>query len=347
MSKSILIVGQGLAGTLLGHELKKKGGKITFVDQGGNSASKITSGLMNPLTGRKYVKSWKFETLVSKALKTYSELEKLLGKSLIFELPILRALPDRNAELEWDYRTTLSDYESYVGTEDEVDFAELKEFINRDVPYVKIRGGYKVRIPELITGYRSHLPKGVIKNEAFQFSNLSHFPKGVLYEDRCYDDIVFCEGAGAIQNPYFKDLPFNLSKGEAMIGKVPFHLKRMVKNKSFLVPWGEDEMWIGSANFWNFEDDQPSPEGQNRMWDQVQSFYSGPFQKTKALAAIKPSVKDRKPFLGTHPEYAHIHIFNGLGTKGVSLGPYFAEAMAFYLTAQKPLEDEVNIKRFG
>lgn len=347
MTRKVLIVGQGLAGTLLTYELQKRGVEVTIIDKGGNSASKITSGLMNPLTGRKYVKSWMFETLVQKARATYKELEQFLGQSLISDLPILRALPDRNAELEWDYRTTLKDYEPYLGKEDEVEFAEVGSFILRDVPYVRIKGGYKVHIPELLECFRSYLPKGRIREEAFEYERLSPKSHELLYKEEPFDEVVFCEGAGAVKNPYFKDLPFNLSKGEAMVGKVPFHLKRMIKNRSFLVPWKEDEMWIGSANFWNFEDDQPSEEGQDRMWEQVKGFYKGPFEKTRALAAIKPSVKDRKPFLGTHPNYAQIHIFNGLGTKGVSLGPYFAEMMAEYLLDQKPILKDVDIHRFA
>jgi len=347
MSKKVLIVGQGLAGTLLAYELQKRGVDVTIIDRGGNSASKITSGLMNPLTGRKYVKSWMFDALVQKATATYKALEQQLGRSLIEDLPILRALPDRNTELEWDYRTSLKDYEPYVGTEDEVDFAEVGRFIERDIPYVRIKGGFKVHIPDLIEAFRSHLPKGSMREDVFEYERLSPQDHGLLYDEEPYDELVFCEGAGAVKNPYFKDLPFNLSKGEAMVGKVPFHLKRMVKNKSFLVPWKEDEMWIGSANFWNFKDDQPSEEGQDRMWEQVRIFYKGPFEKTQALAAIKPSVKDRKPFLGTHPHHAHIHIFNGLGTKGVSLGPYFAEMMAAYLLDRKPILKEVDIRRFA
>jgi len=211
---------------------------------------------------------------------------------------------------------------------------------------VRIKGGYRVDVPRLIKDYRMYLNENQIIDDHFNYDRLNIRLDGVEYNDSLFKGIIFCEGAGAIHNPFFCHLPFNLSKGEAMVGKVPFHLKRMVKNKTFLVPWAKDEMWVGSANFWNFDHDRPTEEGQNRMWEQMSKFYRGPFEKVRSLAAIKPSVKDRRPFLGTHDEHSCLHIFNGLGTKGVSLGPFFAEAMVQYLLGQKPLIPEVNINRF-
>jgi glycine/D-amino acid oxidase-like deaminating enzyme len=42
------------------------------------------------------------------------------------------------------------------------------------------------------------------------------------------------------------------------------------------------------------------------------------------FAGVRPTVKDRRPLVGTH-EYSAI--LNGLGTRGVMLGPSMAKAL--------------------
>jgi glycine/D-amino acid oxidase-like deaminating enzyme len=50
--------------------------------------------------------------------------------------------------------------------------------------------------------------------------------------------------------------------------------------------------------------------------------------------------------LGQHPLYHRVFIFNGLGTKGASLGPFWAHHMADFLINHTPLDPAVDIKRF-
>ncbi|MFZ9412615.1 MAG: FAD-dependent oxidoreductase, partial [Opitutales bacterium] len=50
-----MIVGQGLAGSLLAQELRRRGRKVHVVDDGWKSASsQVAAGLMTPLTGRRF-----------------------------------------------------------------------------------------------------------------------------------------------------------------------------------------------------------------------------------------------------------------------------------------------------
>ena len=62
-------------------------------------------------------------------------------------------------------------------------------------------------------------------------------------------------------------------------------------------------------------------------------------------AGIRPSTKDRRPFIGIHPTQPAIGIFGGMGTKGVSLAPYLAEQFARHLLDGEDLEPEANISR--
>jgi glycine/D-amino acid oxidase-like deaminating enzyme len=55
---------------------------------------------------------------------------------------------------------------------------------------------------------------------------------------------------------------------------------------------------------------------------------------------------ERRPFAGLHPIHASVGLFNGMGTKGCSLAPYFAKQFADFLIYQTPMEPLVDIDRF-
>jgi glycine/D-amino acid oxidase-like deaminating enzyme len=346
MKWDYIIVGQGIAGTLLHYFLDQSESKILIVDQYKQSASRISSGILNPLTGRKYVKSWMFDKLIEQAVPSYQEISAKLGLQLFQSLPILRALPNRKAEIEWDYRSSLPEYEKYIGSK--LEWGEVEQYINKDIPYVSIKNGYHIHMPKLVEAYRSYLKEKELLLEAkFEYDDVIFEEDEVNWRNHKAGNIIFCEGAGATMNPFFKYLPFNPSKGEAMTVEVPFTLQRVVKKTGFIVPWSEKKMWVGSASFWNYEHDQPTETGEQRIRKQLEDMYSGPYEKIKSLAAEKPGVKDRRPFLGTHPKFDRLHIFNGLGTKGASLAPYFAREMADYLIKDKPIDKMVDIQRFN
>src|SRR5690242_11907361 len=95
MGADILIVGQGLAGTLLAWEFERAGISFTMVDDGhASAASLVAAGLLNPITGRRFVKSWHIDTLLPAARLIYRELEEALGVTLWREKRIRRLFAD-------------------------------------------------------------------------------------------------------------------------------------------------------------------------------------------------------------------------------------------------------------
>ncbi|MFT5168556.1 MAG: glycine oxidase, partial [Saprospiraceae bacterium] len=54
-----LIIGQGLAGSLLAYQLLERGKTVQIIDNHHNGASSsIAAGIINPITGRRFAKSW-------------------------------------------------------------------------------------------------------------------------------------------------------------------------------------------------------------------------------------------------------------------------------------------------
>ena len=335
------IVGQGLAGTLLHAYVERKGLQGCVWDPGGSSCSAISSGILNPLTGRKYVKSWLFDELIAEAKALYPKLEADLGVRFFYERPIFRALPDRRAENEWDYRSTLPGYGRYVGTD--ADISELPSSLHRDVPFVSILQGHQLRINRLLEAYRKKLQrKNSLFVESFKYEHLVREGEYWIYEGKRCRRMVFCEGAAATRNPFLKGLPFNLSKGEAMVVRELTPLTAVIKKSIFSVPWEKDSWWLGTANFWNYSDGTPTDTGQARILSRFRQMYPSLRPAViENLAAIKPTVRDRRPLLGKVGE--DLYVLNGLGSKGASLGPYFARHLVNHITEGAPLMDEVDI----
>ncbi|HET9052701.1 MAG TPA: FAD-dependent oxidoreductase, partial [Cyclobacteriaceae bacterium] len=61
---------------------------------------------------------------------------------------------------------------------------------------------------------------------------------------------------------------------------------------------------------------------------------------------FRPTTPDRKPILGSHPQHKSLVIFNGLGTKGVSLAPYFSEVLFRWMENKGMINREADVTRF-
>ena len=71
-----IIVGQGLAGTLLAYFLLQAGQRVLIIDENTEGgASAIAAGVINPVTGRRIVKSWRIDEFLPFAKNTYQSIE--------------------------------------------------------------------------------------------------------------------------------------------------------------------------------------------------------------------------------------------------------------------------------
>lgn len=344
-----LIVGQGLAGTLVSWILRKHyRQEVMHVDRGHDTASsKAAAGLINPITGRRYVKSWRFDDLLPVALSTYAELESELGIELVNQRNIIRSLFNRREENDWLARTGEPAYQQYML--DEPDLENYRDYIRPAFRYGEVQHSAQVHIGRLIAAFREKLlVENRILEETFDYAALSVAPTGVRYRSLTAKAIIFAEGAQAAANPFFADLPFGGAKGQAIWVRIPdVHFSKILKQRIFIVPWQNDIYWIGSTNANRFPHDQPTEEARTFLQERLEDILTVPFKLMDHRSAIKPTVRDRRPFLGVHPRHKNIFIFNGLGTKGTSLGPYWAKHLCAFILKNGILDKEVDISRFA
>lgn len=341
-----LIVGQGVAGTLLSHFLLSENQKVMVIDRPlAGATSGIAAGVINPVTGRRMAKSWRYEDFLPKAKKTYLELENRLGEELWSEQNILRALPTVFEENEWSRRGLWPEHAPYFA--DEADLGNYAGKVSPVPSWGELKGAAKADMPRLVSRFRAFLrSKKILMEEVFDFSKLEIGEGGVRYGNFAAGKIIFCEGSKAGGNPYFRYLPFIPTKGELLLVRIPGSgFEKLLKNHIFIVPVGGDLYWVGSTSRFEFDGPEPTTEKRKYLESELKRVLTVPFEVREHQAGIRPTVYDKRPFLGLHPAHPQLGIFNGLGTKGALLGPYFASQMAGFLLGENEIEAEVDIQR--
>lgn len=349
INTEFLIVGQGLAGTLIAHFLIEAGRKVHLIDDNyPRAATKVAAGIINPVTGRRYVKSWRIDALIPKARQTYRELEHKLQIKCFHPRPVLRALFNNREVNDWQARAFDPAYRAYIVPKDEVDIGQYTSYTHPAFDYGELREGAQVEIGTLVSRYREwFIKKDCLTEEAFDFNQLDIGDNRISYKQISAKKIIFCEGAKSRHNPYFSYLPYEGNKGEALITSIPeANFQKILKHRIFVVPLADGRYWIGSTSNNHHQDDLPSERGRQYLTEKLKDLLTTPFELEEHRAAIRPTIKDRRPLLGMHPIHPQLIIFNGLGTKGASLGPYWAQHLADVLLRGLPIDPEVNINRF-
>ncbi len=317
-----------------------------MIDKGlEQTSSKVAAGIINPVTGRRVVKSWMIDELIPFAKNTYHEIEEKLKQPIYHEINIIRTLPDIEADNLWNTRSALPDLEDYMLTNPSIE--GFKEKLQAVFNFGEIQQTARLDIKLLLESYKHYLKNdNKYLGDNFDYDELIKEDNFVRYKGVRAKKIIFCEGYQTIHNPYFSYLPFVLSKGEVLIIKIPgAAFTKIIKHKLFIVPLGKDYYWIGSTYDWKFNDSEPTEAGKENLIQRLKASLQLPYEVIMHKAAIRPTTKDRRPFLGIHPEYPCLAIFNGMGTKGASLSPFFAQHFVDFLCDETDLNPQVDIKR--
>ena len=342
-----LIVGQGIAGTLMGYFLQKAGKRIHVLDNDSpRSSSKHAAGIINPVTGRRFVKSWRIEDLMPFAHQTYQNIELEFEIKVFHNIPLIRTLYDQKDRNNWMLRITDPAYEKYM--DGKADLGSYEGQLHPDFSYGQTLQTARLDMPAFIAHFRKYWEKrGEFSISQLSVEDLDIQADSVRWGDLQARQIIFCEGSWGKQNPYFNYLPFRGAKGEIMEVAIPgANFDRILKRKLFILPLENGNYWVGTTNTNWFDHEEPTEEGKAELIEKLQAFLKPDFEIIGHHSAIRPTVKDRRPFLGHHPEQSRLIIFNGLGTKGASLGPYWAAHLGDHLLKGADLDPSVDIRRY-
>jgi glycine/D-amino acid oxidase-like deaminating enzyme len=339
-----LVIGQGICGTFLSYYLLKAGKKVAVIDDNrSNTASKVASGVINPVTGRRIVRTWMIEQLLPFAQKEYIDLGNQLGVSLSKECSVLDFHP--TLQMKEAFEKRLGEEQDFLHTVNELNW---KGIVNFHFGVGQIFPCLLIDLGSLMRNWREVLKKenGLIE-ETFDPEKLLILDDHVSYKNLLAGKILYCDGVNGISNPFFKNLPYSPNKGEVIIASIPdLDPSHIYKQGLSIVPWSDGLFWIGSSYEWNFDNEQPTQLFRQRAEAFLQNFLKLPFEIVDHFASLRPANMERRPFVGIHPTYKNVGILNGMGTKGCSLAPYFAKQLADFLVEGTPITPGADVKRF-
>jgi len=341
----LIIIGQGIAGTILSFEAFKIGMSIMVIDRGNlDSSSNISSGIINPVTGKRIVKSWMIDTLLPYATKTYSEMEQLLNEKIILDNSITRLLTSVEEENIWMAKCT-EEGKAYLFEPDDVSNEFLKFDSIRST--AKIAPALILDVPVLLKSWRDYLLNKSCLHEmniqADDISKIEEFWQIGSYKTK---SIVFADGASKLSRSWFPDSIYQDAKGEVLEVSIPELLtKESIRCGVNLLPLKNGNYWLGSNYEWDATDSKPSEIGKNFIEKKWAKIWSKAFHLKAQRAAIRACTPDRKPYIGEHPKFNDLYLFNGLGTKGLSLTPYFANQFIMHLQNGTVLSSEISLGR--
>lgn len=347
MQVDYLIIGQGICGTMFSWFLHKEGKTFMVLDDANEkAASKVAAGIINPVTGRRYVTTWMIDEVMPFAIQTYNELAACLDTQLVFKKSIIDFFPSaqmRNAFIE-----RIAEDDTFVHSYP--DQNHFNQYFTYEFGCGEIRPAYSINIQELMMLWRKRLNElKALESHQFNAAELYISNNGIRYHHITAQKIIFCDGVAAANNPWFQLLPFAPNKGEAlMIESEELNNQHLYKKGMILAPLPQQNVyWVGSNYQWEFTNQEPSEKFYTQTKALLQQWLKVPFKVLHHKAAIRPATIERRPFVGFHPIHNNIGILNGMGTKGTSLAPFFAHQLTQHLVYHFPLAPEADVHRFS
>ncbi|GAA4415122.1 FAD-dependent oxidoreductase [Nibrella viscosa] len=341
-----LLVGQGVGGSVLAWTLDQLGCKCIVANATElPSASRVAAGIVNPLTGRKLVRTWKAEELFPFLYQFYTSIEQQLGNHFFFPLDIYR--PFRSIEEQNSYLAQTAEPSIGKYVRENADNEQYAPYIHNPYGGLEVTQAGWVDLNAFLATIRDYFQqKNQYIERAVLPEDLTYTANGVTWAGRQFRKVIFCDGVQAQENQLWSWLPFAPVKGQVLTVRVAdYPIRNVVNQGVFILPLDNKTLKIGATYTWHDLNWQTSNEARSFLETKVRAMLKVPYEVIDQQAGIRPSTSDRRPFLGLHPDHPAVGIFNGLGTKGVSLAPYLAYQFKRFLLDDEELPAEVNINR--
>jgi glycine/D-amino acid oxidase-like deaminating enzyme len=344
MPIDVLVVGQGLAGSLLAWQLLREGFSVLVIDDGQQNASQVAAGLINPVTGQRLVKTACVDTLLPVAMKCYQELTDFFQETFFVSLPMFRVLSSIKMRQVAEQRLADTAYQVYLDGL----FEQMGDIAAEHGVLQQQHTGY-LRTEALLECLRQYF----CERQAYRCVSLDYAEvklEGALaWQDVRPKHVVFCEGHHGRSNPWFGCLPFQVAKGEILdCQSTMINANRIINFGDWYLPLGLGRFKLGATFEKNFSNLEASHEAKHSLLARLAHTLPAltEVDVIDQRAGIRPTTQDKHPFIGTHPRYPGLHIFNGFGAKGSLMIPGYAQYFVAWLKQRMPLPTHCDIQRF-
>jgi glycine/D-amino acid oxidase-like deaminating enzyme len=242
----------------------------------------------------------------------------------------------------------------------EVPVEAYSTFVHDELGGLVLRQSGYVDTRAMLTAWQAHLQaEGRFTQANFAEEDLQLLDNQVIWRDIQAKQVVYCRGHHDRQSKFWTQLPYRPVKGEVLW--VQFQgpeFASIINRGCWVVPsrWPDthDQVLeksgqgykVGATYEWKTLDTLPSPKARAELEAKLGELIRLPYTVVAQEAGIRPATADRKPFVGRHPSHPQVAIFGGLGAKGISLAPFFAEQFYQFCEHGQPLDKDVDIGRY-
>lgn len=343
-----IIVGQGLAGTILAEHLLAKQKTVLVVDNDQNYSSKVAAGIINPIVFKRITKSWRVDELLPKLNQFYSDFEKKNNITMLQQIDMVKIFNSFEEQNNWLAKMQDDSFSKYLEKVEKNNFN--KENYHQKFGYGVVKNAARLDINTFLDSARANYKSNhSFLEERFDYKALKISSNEISYKEHSAQKIVFCEGYKLSENPWFGHLKLIKTKGEILNLSIDkYEVDFMLNRGFFMYPHQDKSYTVGATYSWHDETLNSTEEAKKELLEKVNTTLTNETISINThKVGIRPTTEDHRPLIGQHPEHKNLYVFNGLGTKGVMIAPYFAEQLTNHLEENVPLDAEVDIKRFN
>lgn len=336
----VIIIGQGLAGTVLSEVLAARGLRVIVYDvPKAGRASHVAAGLVNPIVMRRAIPSWRASEMLAIAGAFYRELEQRYDARFWDPIELVELFPTAKEAGIWHLRRKDPELARML-TEGPSTDAAIEE-LPQPYGYGMVKRCAWLDVRRLLQAHRERWrDAGDLIEEDVGPEDVRAIEGGVHVHGSSASMLIRCEGPrarGAFLVPV---------RGEGLTVRIPgLRLKSVVHRGVFLLPVGEDRFRVGATFAWDDVWSGPTEEARRWLLDRLERIIARPVDLEEHWAGVRPASRDRRPVLGRIAR--HEAILNGLGSRGVLLAPWAAQHLTGHLFDGTALDPEVDARRFG
>lgn len=344
MNVDYIIVGLGLSGLAFCEVLDKNDKSFVVIDGAKTNASQVAAGLYNPVVLKRFTLAWEADQQLQSALPFFEAIENKIQTQVNYPLPVLRVFNSVQEQNNWFEATDNRKLSPFLS---DTILSNTNTNINATLGFGQVKQTGRIDVATLLIKYQERLrTSNRLLEELFDHSQL-HIGSSLQYKNITAKKIVFAEGFGLKDNPFFNYLPLVGNKGELLTIKAPdLQLETVIKSSVFIIPLGDDIYKVGATYHWTDKTPETTQGAKEELIAKLKKLIRCDFEIMEQEAGVRPTVIDRKPLVGSHPELKNLAVLNGLGTRGVLIAPYVAPLLYKHLEHGTPLPDEISIERF-
>ncbi|MGA1434327.1 MAG: NAD(P)/FAD-dependent oxidoreductase [Candidatus Kapaibacteriota bacterium] len=349
-----IIIGAGIAGIVTARTMLEAGMNIAVIDDSWkSSASRVAAGLVNPITGKRFQISWRYDEFLALAKINYASFSKQDSESdYIKPCSMIRLFVDEKEVQTFHNKFDMLNPEHYVGQHFVPHSHDLHPSLRNEYGGFRTLQAYVfdynrfLNISALVLGDKlisSHIEPDDISTNNGTWAVRTE--KGVLHAKT----ILFCDGWLASKNSWLNhmQLQFDIVKGELCIIKSHDLPETDIISRGFaIMPIGDKKFRCAATFQWNDYTTIPTEFGSERLEQRIKSLITCKYEVLEQSAGIRPTMLHHKPFIGEHPHKRGLFAIGGLGTKGALYAPYMAQQFTSHFMNDTPFDKEMDIAEY-